>query len=58
MSDVENDFKTIEEPINNASSEVQQIIRQVLHLEKERLYAKSSKSINDDILRLIKEVIR
>ena len=58
MSNVEEDFQSIQEPINRASAEVQQIIEQVLKLEKERLYAKSLKNINDDILKIIKQVIQ
>lgn len=51
-------FNAIEEPINSASEEVYQIITRVLQLEKDRLYKKSLKNINDDILTIIKEVVQ
>jgi hypothetical protein len=53
-----NNFNTIEEPINSASEEVNKIITRVLQLEKDRLYKKSLKNINDDVLSIIKEVIQ
>ena len=53
-----NNFNTIEEPINSASEEVYKIMTRVLQLEKDRLYKKSLKNINDDVLTIIKEVIQ
>ncbi|MDY6939781.1 MAG: hypothetical protein SWY16_19280 [Cyanobacteriota bacterium] len=47
----------VEEPITSASPEVQQIIERVLQAEKDRLYTKNSRGINDDILRIIQEEI-
>ncbi len=58
MSDLEDNFRHIQDPITNASPEVRQIIERVLQLEKARQYSKNFKNINDDILKIIKEVIR
>ena len=40
------------------SPEVRQIIQRVLQLEKDRLDRKKNSPINDDILQIIKEVVR
>ncbi len=40
------------------SPEVRQIIERVLQLEKDRLDRKKNSPINDDILKIIKEVIK
>lgn len=48
----------IQEPILTASPEVRQIIERVLKLEKEKLYVKAPRHINDDILTIIKDVIQ
>ena len=55
---LESNGSNVQEPINSASLEVRQIIERVLQLEKEKLYQKSPRNINDDILRIIKEVIQ
>lgn len=47
----------IQEPIVSAPPEVQLIIREVLQVEKDRLYKKSAK-INDDVLKIIKEAVQ
>ena len=47
----------IQEPIVTAPPEVKQIIQEVLEIEKDRLYKRAPK-INDDILKIIKEVIQ
>ena len=47
----------VEEPITSASPEVRQIIERVLQAEKDRLYTKKSRGINDDILRITHEEI-
>ncbi|MFW6295785.1 MAG: hypothetical protein ACOC04_01195 [Halothece sp.] len=49
--------KNVEDPINTASPQVKEIIERVLQLEKEKLYQKSPR-INDDILKIIKEVVQ
>ncbi|MBF2055889.1 MAG: hypothetical protein IGQ45_01430 [Cyanobacterium sp. T60_A2020_053] len=48
----------INQPINQAPSTVRAIIEEVLKLERERLYNNNSRSINDDILRIIKNNIQ
>ena len=53
----ENTIDTVQEPITNASPEVRTIIEKVLKLEKEKLYQRSPRNINDDILQIIKSVI-
>ncbi|MEO0012477.1 MAG: hypothetical protein RLZZ535_866 [Cyanobacteriota bacterium] len=54
---VNSDLTSIQEPIANAPSEVKQIIEQVLKLEKDKLYLKTPRNINDDILNIIKHVV-
>ena len=51
-------MQDIQEPILNAPTEIRQIIQQVLAAEKDKLYMKNPRNINDDILRIIKESIR
>ncbi|ACK68679.1 conserved hypothetical protein [Gloeothece citriformis PCC 7424] len=51
-------LNNVQEPITKASPEVRQIIERVLQLEKDKLYQKSLRNINDDILTIIKEVIQ
>lgn len=64
MSDVsknnqkQNDLSNIQEPITNASPEIKEIIEQVLKLEKEKLYLKTPRHINEDILHIIKQIIQ
>jgi hypothetical protein len=48
----------ITQPIVSASSEVREIIERVLELEKNKLYQKNLRYINDDILTIVKEVIQ
>ncbi|ACK67177.1 conserved hypothetical protein [Rippkaea orientalis PCC 8801] len=57
MSDPET-LNTVQEPITNAPSEIREIMERVLKLEKDKLYMKTPRSINDDILRIVKEVIQ
>jgi hypothetical protein len=47
----------IQEPITNASPEVREIIERVLQAEKDKLYMRPPRNINDDILKIIKDVI-
>ncbi|MBD1936336.1 hypothetical protein [Microcoleus sp. FACHB-68] len=51
-------IEDIQEPILNAPPEIRQIIERVLAAEKDKLYMKNPRNINDDILRIIKESIR
>ena len=48
----------VQEPIINAPSEIREIIQQVLQLEKDKLYLKTPRNINEDILQIIKQVIQ
>ena len=45
-------------PLTTATPEVRQIIERVLQLEKDRLDRKKNSPINDDILKIIKEIVR
>jgi hypothetical protein len=48
----------VQEPITNAPPEVRQIIERVLQAEKDKLYMRIPRNINDDILKIVKEVIQ
>lgn len=48
----------VHEPITNAPPEVRQIIERVLQAEKDKLYMKIPRNINDDILKIIKEEVQ
>ncbi len=52
------DINSVQEPITNAPAEVRQIIDRVLQLEKDKLYQRSPRNINEDILKIIKEVVQ
>ncbi len=52
------DLTSIQEPIANAPPEVKEIIERVLKLEKDKLYLKTPRNINDDILNIIKHVVQ
>lgn len=52
------DLALIQEPISHAPAEVKQVIEQVLKLEKDKLYLKTPRNINDDILNIIKHVVQ
>ncbi|GFE69242.1 hypothetical protein [Chroococcus sp. FPU101] len=54
---IDSNLDNIQEPITTASPEVRQIIEQVLKLEKDKLYLKAPRNINDDILTIIKEIV-
>ena len=51
-------LSNIQEPISNASPEVKEIIQQVLKLEKDKIYLKTPRNIHEDILQIIKDVIK
>ncbi|MBC6481220.1 MAG: hypothetical protein EBE86_032610 [Hormoscilla sp. GUM202] len=51
-------LKEVQEPIVSAVPEVRKIIERVLELEKDKLYMKVPKYINDDILQIIKEEVQ
>lgn len=52
------DLNSIQEPIKNAPEPVKKIIEQVLKLEKDKLYLKTPRNINEDILKIIKKVVQ
>ena len=52
------DLSSIQEPIISASAEVKEIIEQVLQLEKDKLYLKTPRNINEDILNIIKKIVQ
>ncbi|MDF0552599.1 hypothetical protein [Kamptonema sp. UHCC 0994] len=52
------DLGDVQEPITSAPEEVRQIIERVLQAEKNKLYMKPPRNINEDILKIIKEVIQ
>lgn len=49
---------SINEPIDNAPPAVQQIIRNVLKIEKDRLDKNELGRINEDILKIVKEAVQ
>lgn len=53
-----NDINNIQQPITNAPPQIQQIIERVLQAEKDKLYMKFPRNINDDILKIIKEEVQ
>jgi uncharacterized protein (UPF0335 family) len=53
----ENRLEKVQEPITTAPDDVREIIERILQLEKDKLYQKAPKNINDDILKIIKEVV-
>ncbi len=55
---INSDLTSIQEPIVNAPKEVKQLIEQVLQLEKDKLYLKTPRNINDDILNIIKHIVQ
>ena len=48
----------IQEPITKAPPQVKQVIEEVLKIEKDKLYLKTPRNINEDILNIIKNVVR
>ncbi len=57
VNEVSVELHQIQEPITNASAEVREIIERVLQAEKDKLYQRPPRNINDDILKIIKDVI-
>lgn len=53
----EKKLSDVQEPITSAPPEVRQIIERVLEVEKDKLYMRVPRHINDDILKIIKEAI-
>ena len=56
QSDAE--LASIQEPITNAQPEVRQVIEEVLKIEKDKLYLKTPRNINEDVLNIIKQVVQ
>jgi hypothetical protein len=56
--DRQTDIDNVQEPIISAPPEVRQIIERVWQIEKSRLDRKTLSHINEDILKVIKEVIQ
>ena len=52
------DLSSIQEPITKAPAEVKQVIERVLKLEKDKLYLKTPRNINEDILNAIKQIVQ
>ena len=52
------DLTSIQEPITSAIPEVKEVIEQVLKLEKDKLYLKTPRNINEDVLNIIKSVVQ
>lgn len=53
----ESNLNDLQEPITNASPEIRTIIERILKLERNKLYQKKTRNINEDILKIIKEEI-
>lgn len=58
LEETEDNLDQVQEPINTAPPEIRAIIEQVLQLEKDKLYQRSPRGINDDILSIIKSVVQ
>ena len=54
----ESNTNEVQEPIASAPPEVRQIIERVLQAEKDKLYMKNPRNINDDILKIVKEAVQ
>jgi len=54
----ENAGAALQDPITDASPEVREIIERVLQAERDKLYMKNPRNINDDVLKIIKEVVQ
>jgi hypothetical protein len=54
----DSNLNNVQEPIALAPEEIKEIIERVLQIERDKLYMRSPKNINEDILNIIKEVIK
>ena len=54
----DSDLTSIQEPITNAPPEVKQVIEQVLKIERDKLYLKTPRNINEDVLKIIKQAVQ
>lgn len=48
----------VQSPITSAPKEVRNIIERVLQAEKDKLYMKIPRNINDDLLKIVKEEVQ
>jgi uncharacterized protein (UPF0335 family) len=48
----------VQEPIVTAPPDVRQVIEKVLQLEKEKLYLRTPRNINEDVLKIVKDVVQ
>jgi hypothetical protein len=53
-----NETELVQSPIDDVSPEVREIIERVLKLEKYRLDRRSISRINEEVLYIIREVVR
>ena len=53
----ESNLNDLQEPITSASPAIRTIIERILKLERNKLYQKKTRNINEDILKIIKEEI-
>ena len=51
-------IEDVQEPINDSSPQVKEVIQRVLRLEKDKIYHKNLRNINEYILKIIKEVVQ
>lgn len=51
------DPNDVQEPITSAPPEVRELIERVLQAERDKLYMRIPRNINDDILKAIKDVV-
>jgi len=58
MMTEEANINYVQEPITSAEPEIRKIIEEVLQLEKEKIYMKIPKNINEEIITVIKRVIK
>ncbi|MCG5056765.1 MAG: hypothetical protein KA714_01800 [Limnoraphis sp. WC205] len=49
---------SLQDPLADVSPEAKEIIERVLQAERDKLYMKTPRNINDDILKIIKEVVK
>jgi len=56
--DQQSSIDEVQAPITTAPPQVRRIIELVLEVEKDKLYQKYPRSINEDIIKIIKEAVR
>ncbi len=48
----------VQEPITQAPPKIRNLIEGVLALEKERLHQKAPRNINEEVLKIIKDIVQ